>query len=136
MTDYRYGHVFGDAMDSLYRQVGIDDAYRHDGKAFYTAESHVRHLAEAKVGQPLYVTTQILSVDDKRLHVFHRLYRRADSALIATGEQMHIYVDTANAKSTTLAGAVRTRLESLRAAHAKLPDPIEAGRPVGARARG
>ena len=28
---------------------------------FYTAESHVKHLGEAKVGEDLYATTQILA---------------------------------------------------------------------------
>jgi hypothetical protein len=37
------------------------------------------------VGEPLYVTVQVLSVDDKRLHVFHRLHRGRRQQLIATG---------------------------------------------------
>ncbi len=99
MSDFLYGHVFGEAMDALYRQVGIDDSFRRGGRMFYTVESHVKHFGEAKVGEPLYATTQVLALDDKRLHVFHRLYRKRDDALIATGEQMHLFVDTAKAKA-------------------------------------
>ncbi len=62
MSDFRYGQVFGDAMDVLYRRVGLDEAYRTSGRMYYTVESHVRHLGEAKAGQPLYVTTQILGL--------------------------------------------------------------------------
>jgi carnitine 3-dehydrogenase len=135
MTDFRYGHLFGDAMDVLYRHVGIDEAFRKEhGRMFYTVESHVRHLGEAKVGQPLYVTVQVLSVDDKRLHVFHRLHRADDDALIATGEQMHLFVDTAAAKAATMDPALRARLDTLAEAHATLPTPPEAGKPVGSRA--
>lgn len=135
MTDFRYGHLFGDAMDVLYRQVGIDEAFRKkNGRMFYTVESHVRHLGEAKVGQPLYVTVQVLSVDDKRLHVFHRLHRADDDALIATGEQMHLFVDTAAAKATRMDDALRAKLDTLAKAHATLPTPPEAGKPVGSRA--
>jgi carnitine 3-dehydrogenase len=131
MSDFLYGHVFGEAMDSLYRGVGIDDAFRKTGRMYYTVESHVKHLAEAKVGDPLYATTQILALDDKRLHVFHRLYRKRDDALIATAEQMHLFVDTARAKSASIDTALRARLDPIREAHASLPVPSEVGRPVG-----
>jgi carnitine 3-dehydrogenase len=136
MSDFLYGYVFGDAMDALYRSVGIDDAARRNGRMFYTAESHVKHLGEAKVGEDLYATTQILAVDDKRLHVFHRLYRRRDDALIASGEQMHLHVDTAQPKAVPMEAGLRAKLETLRQAHTKLGAPPEAGKPVGSRAKG
>jgi carnitine 3-dehydrogenase len=136
LSDFRYGQLFGDAMDVLYREVGVDDAYRRDGHMFYTVESHVRHLAEAKVGQTLEVSTQILSVDDKRLHVFHRVLRPGIGAgvaptLIATGEQMHVHVDTAAAKAAPILGTVRAKLDSLARAQAGLAVPAEAGRSIG-----
>src|SRR5580704_8802784 len=136
MSDFLYGYVFGDAMDALYRSVGIDDATRRKGRMFYTAESHVKHLGEAKVGEDLYATTQILEVDDKRLHVFHRLYRRRDDALIASGEQMHLHVDTTQPKAVAMDAALRAKLETLREAHTKLGAPAGAGKPVGGRAKG
>lgn len=133
MSDFLYGHVFGEAMDSLYREVGIDDDFRKKGRMFYTVESHVRHLAEAKVGEPLYATTQILALDEKRLHVFHRLHRKRDDALIATGEQMHLFVDTAQPKAVAMDAALRAKLDALRQAHAAVPVPPEAGKAVGTR---
>ncbi|HWJ34131.1 MAG TPA: 3-hydroxyacyl-CoA dehydrogenase NAD-binding domain-containing protein [Steroidobacteraceae bacterium] len=135
MSDFHYGHIFGDAMDALYRQLGIDEAYRKKGRMFYTVESHIKHLAEAKVGEPLYVTTQILGADAKRLHVFHRLHRRGDDALIATGEQMHLHVNTKEAKATPVDAATGAALDSLSRAHVALPLPSEAGKPVGSRAK-
>jgi carnitine 3-dehydrogenase len=96
----------------------------------------VKHLGEAKVGEDLYATTQILEVDDKRLHVFHRLYRRRDDALIASGEQMHLHVDTTLPKAVATDAALRAKLETLRQAHAKLGAPAGAGKPVGGRAKG
>jgi carnitine 3-dehydrogenase len=135
MSDFLYGRVFGEAMDALYRQVGIDDEFRRAGRMYYTVESHVRHLAEAKVGEALYATTQLLALDDKRLHVFHRLHRRRDDAVIATGEQMHLFVDTAKAKATTIDPALRAKLEPIAKAHASFPAPPEAGKAVGSRPR-
>lgn len=134
MSDFLYVHLFGAAMDAIYRSVGVDEAYRKKGRMFYTVESHVRHLGEAKVNEPLYVTTQVLALDEKRFHLFHRVYRGRDDALIATGEQMHLHVDTAAAKAVPMDPPLRAKLESLRQAHAALPVPEEAGKPVGSRA--
>jgi carnitine 3-dehydrogenase len=136
MSDFRYGQVFGDAMDALYRSVGIDYAARGSGPVFYTVESQVRHLSEAKVGDRLHVTTQVLHVDDKRLHVFHELRRSTDSTLLATAEQMHLSVDREAAKAAPMAAAVRDKLQALAKRHATLPAPTGAGQPVGARAKG
>jgi carnitine 3-dehydrogenase len=133
MSDFRYGQVFGDAMDSLYRRVGVDEAYRATGRMYYSVETHLMYLGEAKAGEALYVTTQLLAVDEKRLHVFHRLFRGRDDALIATDEQMHLHVDTAQAKATAVDPAVRAKLEAIRNDQAGLPRPHEAGRSTGQR---
>jgi carnitine 3-dehydrogenase len=130
MTDFRYGQLFGDAMDALYRLVGVDQAYRAGGHMYYSVESHVLHKGEARDGDSLYVTTQLLGVDDKRLHILHRLHRGRDDALIATGEQMHLHVDTAAGKASPVDPAIRARLDSIRKAHAALPQPVEAGRSI------
>jgi carnitine 3-dehydrogenase len=135
MSDFLYGHVFGEAMDAIYRGVGVDESYRKKGRMFYTVESQIRHLGEAKVSEPLYVTTQVLALDDKRFHVFSRLYRGRDDALIATGEQLHLHVDTVAAKAVPMDPALRAKLDELRQAHAQLPAPEEAGKPVGSRAK-
>ncbi len=132
MTDYRYLHVAGEAQDALYRLVGIDDAYRRAGRMFYNVESHVAYLRETKAGEAIYMTTQVLDVDDRRLRVFHRLHRRSDDALLSSCEQMHLHVDSAAAKAAPIDPAVRARLERLRKAHAALPVPDTAGRGIGA----
>jgi carnitine 3-dehydrogenase len=135
MSDFRYSQVFGDAMDALFRRAGVDESYRETGRMYYSVENHVRHLGEAKAGEPLYVTTQLLGVDDKRLHVFHRLHRGRDDKQIATAEQMYLHVDTAAAKAAPADPKIRAKLEAIRGAHAGLPPPPEAGRAVG-RAQG
>jgi carnitine 3-dehydrogenase len=131
LSDFRYGQVFGDALDVLFRSVGIDEDYRAAGRAYYTVENHIKHLGEAKAGEPLYVTAQLLAVDDKRLHLFQRLHRGRDDKLIATAEQMYLHVDTKAAKAAPADPKIRAKLESIRSDHSGLPRPPEAGRPVG-----
>ena len=131
MTDFRYGQVFGDAMDALYRRVGADETYRAGGSMYYSVESHTRHVGEAKAGETIYVTTQLLGVDDKRLHVFLRLHRGRDDVLIATAEQLHLHVDTARAKATAVDSGVRAKLDAIRQSQSALARPSEAGRSIG-----
>jgi carnitine 3-dehydrogenase len=131
MTDSRYLQVFGDATDALLRRVGIDDAYRKSGRAMFTVETHVSHLAEAKVPEKLYVTTQLLGVDDKRVHLFHQLRRTRDEVTVATCEQIYLHVNTAAGKASPMDAQAHSKLDAIRAAHARLPTPEQKGRYVG-----
>jgi carnitine 3-dehydrogenase len=121
MTDSRYLQVFGDATDALLRWAGVDDGYRNSGRAVYTLESHVTHVAEAKALEPLYVTTQMLELDTKRVRFRHCLYRRRDEALIATARQLYVHVDTRASRASPFEPEVHARLERLALAHAGLP---------------
>jgi carnitine 3-dehydrogenase len=131
MSDFRYSQVFGDAMDALFRRAGVDERYRDSGRMYYSVENHVKHLGEAKAGEPLYVTTQILAVDDKRLHVFHSMHRGRDDKQIATAEQMYLHVDTAAAKAAPADVGIRSKLEAMLRDHGGLAAPSGSGRPVG-----
>ncbi|GAC1676233.1 MAG: carnitine 3-dehydrogenase [Steroidobacteraceae bacterium] len=128
LSDFRYSQLFGEAIDALFRQVGVDESYRETGRMYYTVENHVLHRAEAKAGEALYVTAQLLGVDDKRLHVFQRMHRGRDDRQIATAEQMYLHVNTRVPKAAAVDAGVRSRLEAVRGDHAGLPAPPEAGR--------
>jgi carnitine 3-dehydrogenase len=124
----RYLQVFGDTTDALLRHLGVDlDA----GSSYYTVESHLSHLGQARADERLHTTTQVLAFDSKRLHVFHALYRTDDDALIATAEQMLLHVDTRTERASAADPALLGRIEALATAHAALPRPERAGRSIG-----
>ncbi len=131
MSDFRYGQVFGDAMDALLRRAGVDANYRARDLSYFTVETHVTHLGEAGVGESLYVTAQILDVDERRVHVFLRLHRRRDAMLLATAEQMVLHMDTAARRSVPAQPAVLAMLQNLGRAHSSLPKPAQAGHAIG-----
>ena len=114
MTDFRYLQVFGEAMDLLYRRVGVDEAYRLSGRMFYTVETQINYLAEAKVNEPLYATARVQSVDNKRLKVLHHLHRGSDDKLIASATQTHVHVNTQAGKASAMDEDLYRSLESLR----------------------
>jgi len=119
MTDSRYLQVFGDATDALFRSAGIDDAYRKSGGAMYTVETHVKHHAEARALERLYVTTQVLDCDDKRVRVRHSLHRGRDDAQVASAEQLYLHVNTAAGKAAPMPETVRARLAPAPASQAR-----------------
>lgn len=135
MTEFRYLHVFSDTTDALLRLIGVDLAYVEGGHSYYTVETHLRHLDEAKLGEALLCTTQILGTDEKRLHVLHRLFAGPERREVATGEHMLLHVDSKAGRACPAPETILTKLNALAAAHAGLPRPVEAGRAVGAKAR-
>jgi carnitine 3-dehydrogenase len=79
----------------------------------------------------VHVTTQVLGFDDKRLHLFHELWRSCDDVLLATAEQMFVHVDTTEGRARPARPEILARIARLAAAHAALPTPERAGRAIG-----
>jgi carnitine 3-dehydrogenase len=123
----RFLQVFGDATDALLRHIGVD---LDTGSSFYTVETHLALLGQARAEQRLEVTTQLLGHDEKRLHVFHELFRSDDGALLASAEMMLLHVDTRTQRAAPAAAPLRDRIARLAGAHAALPRPERAGRAI------
>jgi len=132
MTEAAYLTAFGEGMDRFFRFIGVDEAYRAGGSSFYTVDTHLTFRREIKAGEAVRVETQLLGVDDKRMHLFQRLF--AGKELAATGEQLLLHVDTRAMKASVIAPAVAAALAAVRAAHKALPRPPEAGRVTAVKA--
>ncbi|CAH2406803.1 carnitine 3-dehydrogenase [Mesorhizobium ventifaucium] len=133
MTEYRYTQCFADASDALLQMVGVDADYVKAGHSYYTVESHVRLLAEAKLGDALYVKAQLLPSDGKKIHSFMGLYRASDDTLLSTCEHLMLHVSSKESRSVPPLPAVMMKLKPLIEAHAVLPAPDAVGRSVGQR---
>ena len=133
MSESCYLQAMGDASDALFRYIGIDEAYRAAGRSFYTVESHLSNLGEVGGGEPLAFTTQILDLDEKRLHFFHAMYHGQNGTLLAIGEQMLLHVDMNGPRAAPIAPEVYEALQAIRDAHGDLPKPEQAGRSIGIR---
>ncbi len=130
MTEARYLQVFADATDAFLRYVGVDAAYLDGGHSMYTVETHIRYLREAAALEPLFVETQVLGADEKRLHLFHTMGHVSTGGTLATGEHLLIHVDTAAGQACALVDPLAERVAAAAAAHAALPVPDGAGRAI------
>jgi carnitine 3-dehydrogenase / betainyl-CoA thioesterase len=129
----RYLQLFADATDSLLASVGMDAGYLANGGSFFTVETHLSHFRQLQAGDRVHVTTQVLDSDEKRLHVFHVLFRDGETEPLATAEQMLLHVDTVSGRAAPSREPVRERVLELTRRHALLPRPERAGRAVGVR---
>ena len=132
MTESRYLEIFGYTTDALLARIGMDDAMLARGFSYYTVETHLRHLDEAKQGEAFTATTQLISHDQKRLHVFHRLFHE-DGRLLATAEQMLLHVDMKAHRAVPAQLEVLDILRGIAESQRGLARPEEAGRGIGQR---
>jgi carnitine 3-dehydrogenase len=129
MTESRYLQVFGDASDALTSYLGVDLNYRASEGSYHTAETHICHLGAMQAHEPFELSTQILAADEKRIHLFHRLFR--SDALVATAEQMLLHVGTKEGRVRPARADIAERLRALAAAQSSLGKPDQAGRKIG-----
>lgn len=133
MTEAQYLSVCSSLSDNLLLMIGAGLDYVKAGHSYYTVETHIMHIDEAKLGERIVGTTQILSADRKRLRVFHTIYAGDEAGrVVATGEQMFLHVDSNAGRACDASEDVLAKLDPIVAAQAALPLPKDAGRSIGA----
>ena len=133
MSESCYLLVFGDNSDAFFRFIGIDEDYRAAGHSLYTVQTQLHNLREVSEGEPIRLTLQLLDADEKRLHIFHAMFHDVSGVLLATGEQMLVHVDMRSGRSAPMRPEMQAKVQAIRAAHAGLPRPAQAGAPIGIR---
>jgi acyl-CoA thioesterase FadM len=101
-----------------------------DGHEYVVLETHVDYIAELSLGEPVYVTTQLLACDDKRFVIFHRLCRALDDGLSATVEVKGIGFDLGERKIERFLPEVAQAMTRMAAEHADFGIPEQAGRGI------
>ncbi|WP_022705155.1 carnitine 3-dehydrogenase [Pseudorhodobacter ferrugineus] len=131
MTESRYLFAASETSDAFLRFIGADMDYVASGFSYYTAESHIMHKGEAKLGDRLTGTLQVLSADAKRMHIFIAIQKNGVD--VATIEQMLLHVDMTAGRAVAAPEAILDRLMPVAAAHAGVARPEAAGRFTGER---
>ena len=131
MTEYRYLQIMSEATDVLLGRMGVDANYLAGGHSFFTVETHIRHLDEAKLGDRLTVSLQVLQAEAKKLHIFQTVTQQ-DGVIVATGEQMCLHVNLQSSRAVPMQSPVAEAFAELAAAHQSLGMPEGAGRSIGA----
>ena len=133
LSESCYLLVFGDNADAFFRFIGIDEQYRAEGYSLYTVETHIHNRREAAEADRIELSMQLLDHDAKRIHLFHEMRLEEEGTLLATAEQMLVHVDTRVGGSVALSEQLVDRVAAITRAHAALPWPEVAGRPMAIR---
>lgn len=127
MNEARYLDLFSSAADRFMELIGCDVTYVAAGSSYFTAESHLQHIAEVRAGECVRVVTQLLAGSGKKIHLFHRLFAAdkaaAEGRLLATGEQFLLHVSLETRRSSVPSEALQERLRDIESKHAALPRP-------------
>jgi acyl-CoA thioester hydrolase len=131
-----YVLAFDHATDRVFDRLGIGNAYRRaSGQAIFVLETHVTYMRELRAGEPMRFTSQLIGVDEKKLHLFHAMYHAEAGFLAATNEILGLHVDLAARRATALPPGALARLQDLAARHRRLPQPAQIGRAIGLAAK-
>lgn len=127
-----YVLAFDHATDTFLESIGMNTALREStGSSVFVAEAHVTYEDEVMENDIVEVSSQVIAIDEKRLHLFHRMYRKSDGALAATNELMILQVNLNTRRVGPFSDTVMLQLKDISAQHAELPRPTQLGRVMG-----
>ncbi|MBT5264574.1 MAG: thioesterase-like protein [Rhodospirillaceae bacterium] len=131
-----YSVAFDKATDVLLDQFGLGRDYRDSENAsVFIVEAHLTYENEVHEGQNLIFSSQVLDADDKRVHFLHLMHHEQDGLLAASNELLGLHVDLGSRRASSFSDHSRALIETMRAEHASLPRPKQAGRVMAIRRR-
>ena len=126
-----YGLIFDHATDLVLDSVGLGPRYVAAGDgSLFVVEAHTLYQQELRLGDMAVVESRLLGVDDKRVHLFHRMFDGEADFQAATTELMLLHVDLTTRRSGVMPALARTRLADLLRDQPHHPVPEEAGRRI------
>jgi len=126
-----YVVLFDYATDALFDAIGIGRRYKDTtNHGTFVVETHNLYERELLVGERVWVSTQILGADSKRLHLAHEMFTLAGEQRAATQELMYLHIDLSARRVVPWLPDVYECVVAAAAAHARLPRPDWAGRRI------
>ncbi|MGH7152528.1 MAG: thioesterase family protein [Acetobacteraceae bacterium] len=123
--------VFDHATDLVFDFLDIGAAYRYQtGNSCFVVETHTLYQHEVVEHEQLRVTTRLLGIDDKRLHVFHEMYRFGADERVAAHEIMCVNIDMRTRRTAPFPPDRRATLAAAVREEAKLALPSGVGRRI------
>ena len=123
--------AFDEATDAVYETWGLGLDYPpQSGCSVFTLGMNVDYCSELFVDDAIRIETDLVDVDAKRIHYFHRMYNAQTDRLAAQNECLCMNVDLDSRKSTAFPDNV---LQVLMAARHTGPVPEGFGRQLAIR---
>lgn len=132
LRDAYYLLIFSYATDALMERIGLDaDSRGQSEHSLFTLEAHINYLHEVKLGTEVWVQTQIIGFDHKRLHVYHSLHSENVEGPLAASEQMLLHVCLKASKASPFGDVTTECIQRLTKLQYGIPPPVYVGRIIG-----
>lgn len=111
-----YTHLFSEAFEKFADQFGFGEAYfRANMMGSFALETHVRYLAEVRIGMHVTVRSRVLGRSAKRIHFMHFMTIDETGALAATQEHVGAHIDMRVRRMAPLPSEITARFDKLLA---------------------
>ncbi|REK06741.1 MAG: hypothetical protein DWQ37_22085 [Planctomycetota bacterium] len=89
-----YTNLFGHAFGRFGREFGFDiDYFRQHHRGSFALESHMRYVAEVRVGWNVTIRSRAIGRSEKRFHFMHFMTVDETGKLAATQENIAAHID-------------------------------------------
>lgn len=130
MNEAMYITVVGHGYEAFVQYIGMDSDWVATKGSYFTAESHCVYIQECSEGDELTVQTYIVDADEKRLHMFSKVFNE-DKELLFTCEQMLLYVNPISRRVEPAQKELYKKVTAIVNSHSKLERPEQIGRTIG-----
>ncbi|MGY8957968.1 MAG: thioesterase family protein [Alphaproteobacteria bacterium] len=129
-----YVLAFDYATDAFLDHIGLSREFKESvNSTTFALDMNVSYKREVLEGDPLRFTTQLIDVDEKRLHFFHQMFHATEGYLSATNEVLSVHVDLDTRRISPMPDALSQRVGAVWKQHRDLPKPEAVGRTLGIR---
>lgn len=130
LNEAYYLVIFSKATDAIQDHLGMTiDTIKGTGYTLFTVETHLQYIQEIGLGKVVYVTTQILECDNKRLRIFHSMYNEANE-LLATAEKLFLSYNLQQERVVNFSDDFAANLDKLLEQQGDMPAPEAAGKGI------
>ena len=121
--------AFDKGVDALWTMAGITNDYiQTRKKSTFAVEAHITYQQELHERDPYHVRTQILAIDDKRIHQFQRMYHAEYGYLAATAEFLNLHVNLETRRVCPWPDDILASFTALAEAQPEKTIPLEMGK--------
>ena len=123
-----YNVLFDRDSDIGLALVGLGPAYvKKTGNSYFTLEAHISYLRELHPQDQVWIATQILDFDAKRIHYVQQMHHAKEGWIACITENIVMHVDLMTKKPSPFPAYVLEKIKAAHEAHKKLPVPLQVG---------
>ena len=134
MNMAHYVSAFDDGSCPLFDYLGLGWDYTAGGEgSIFVGSSSIDYKNELFRGDPLRMETVLLDFDERRIHVFQKMYHAGKGYLAAEAEFLFLHVSLKTRNITDIPLFSMSKLAEVRQAHERVGIHKFVGRTIGLR---